>query len=339
MDCKGTEIAVLIFIVFSIILEIITIPMMYFFIKRYHATQTNTDKLIKVHKKLFWTAIPFLILTLIAIPNQIPYVMLLKCSIHQEGDDRVLNALSFTLTTNAAMYFVMQIFWFLRLYYGFKDSVLALNKYTVILYMVLFSVLIIIFVPVVIGYHWVKYQYWSALLSFWVFINVCLAISFSILFAIKLSRAHREYDGNYNAVFLVTINKITVLSLLSLLITIIAISIGFIRISILANGDRSNLLDFVSFYANLLDNYTNFLSVILSFTFFERLYMILLGKVDKCFRCCCWNKLLSIQHEKNMIIELKTVNSRSNSPVVSTPEDDHISTDFQNEPATTKTEE
>ena len=130
--------------------------------------------------------------------------------------------------------------------------------------------------------------------------KICLAISFSIIFIIKLIKAHNRYDGHDSSLFLSTINKITILSLISLLITIMAITISFIRIIRLMHGIRSNGLDLVSFTANLLDNYTNFLSVMLSFTFFERLYMILLGRVDKFFRYCCWGKLLSIQTEKNL---------------------------------------
>ena len=307
-ECLSSmDVMSIVWITINIILLANMIPLMYKFIKM------NLQKRSKKKQKwyLFYPGIIFTICTFIILIADTVVIFFYECN-HFWW---MLFMLIFGSTYTLQIVLVFTIL-FARTYFIFKSSAYALSKRTIIIYCLLF-----IMVPCSVGlveawYHISHHSEVSstALALCYVF-NMLVMVSLLTLFTQKLfitytnlPTVHDPRRSETHRNLMKVITRTVVLTSISLLFTLIA-SIGFITI------DKWNTFgQMMIALLVIIDVYTNFVCILLSYAFFDRYYQKLCGKFDhKIGQICNYISGTDV----NTLIRLTSTSTAKSSPAVS----------------------
>eukprot|EP01084_Bolivina_argentea_P042452 78261_1 len=266
-------------------------------------TFLEADRKHKISRIIFWFTILELILSLVALPLGLAFGFAYHHHIycHRMSEDIYAKILSGILAVGAIQTFVMLIIWFIRLYISFRSSAFHLTKCTMGIYVTLFILLgidlIFLFIAAAPAIRTNNWTLFMALLNLFSFVNILIAVSISVLFAIKLRKV---CVGQYDEPFINTINKMFICTTLSLLVTIISsITVAFA----LPNGQNSIISTFLGCFMITMEHYSNCLFVMLSFQGFTKYYCILLGWIHRSLNSY-WRKKIALKEAIDSNIEI-----------------------------------
>ena len=166
---------------------------------------------------------------------------------------------------------------FVRCYFIFKTTAMAISKCTVRIYIIMFILAfgLMIFLPFI--YHLRGRLYWTIIVGSFVILIIGLMVSLIILFLYKLCQAHSiDYKGDDSLTQLV--NKTTVLGMISIFSNALA------PLSIILRFQSVNHIAWIHFISNILisfEIYSNFSCVVLSYKNYDKTYHKLCGCFDK----------------------------------------------------------
>ena len=215
--------------------------------------------------------------------------------------------------------FLMLITWFIRLYSAFKGTILQIHQATMIIFL---SVAITIFIfGVIFGFD--RTLIYSDVINEhnWYIVGVILAAIFislilflCSLFIYKLVMVYKNLGSDEGFIKLIT--KITILNFTSIFITIAFIP-SLVAYTMGIYGE------FVHHFAILINYLSNFICIILSYTYYDKQYNRYCGWMNN--RCnACWFRILT-----GKSIEDKLSKVRSRSPTT-TPTTQNLSVDINN---------
>ena len=194
------------------------------------------------------------------------------------------------------------IVFFYRVYICFKDSVYAMSKYTVygfiLFFITMLSLVIIVIIPI-----WNEHSqpFRNGLIAFAFLITFIFCVWISVFFIYKLYKVFKGASTqNDDDRLLSTINKVTILSVWSIIATLFTVtswSLTFVNYS-----------TFMRIVYNIIimgDITINLICVILMYRAFESWYVVLCGCIDKKCKSCC-NQMIQEVH-----VDVRTVRSLS----------------------------
>ncbi len=228
----------------------------------------------------------------------IPWIIIEECNPQYNAFDFRVSL----LCLNLIQILLVQIIWFSRLYFTFKNTALKLSPNTIRLYIFALIFLTII-AAMAIGRYIFNYgdreqanYIWSVLLSLFSICRISIHISFCIVFINRLIKVHNYLSMDGDEDFVHTITKNTLLTILSLSITIFAACAALWGLTY--NEQHIVWRSFIAFYGVTMDQYSNCMTAMLSFKYFDGLYRKTLGCIDNCCKLC-WYKMLEAKHSRN----------------------------------------
>eukprot|EP01083_Nonionella_stella_P025458 70105_1 len=170
---------------------------------------------------------------------------------------------------------------FLRLCFIFKNSVFKLSNCTKASFTITLAtmptLLIICFLPV-----WPTMESLYIASSVLLLLAVIISIWLTVLFSFKLYKVQTSrLNVNDDDELLSMITKNTVLATVSILVTVIAVCGNTIYVAF-----QSEYMLYASLFVFLLDHYTNFVCIFLTYRFCDGYYLTLCGFVDNKCRLC-----------------------------------------------------
>lgn len=178
---------------------------------------------------------------------------------------------------------------FMRLYHIFKESVFELSKPTIIIMTTMFTIMPIALIMTILPI-WPNDDYTTlgGFVSFLFCFTMGLCAWLAFMFIYKLFKVHKQHvlrhqdhtDGTNTILPIITKN--TILSFISIALTFIA----FLAWSATIGVEQKTIV-YISDYLFLLDIYTNFGCILLTYKFFDQVYYMLLGELDAKCRLCC----------------------------------------------------
>ena len=199
---------------------------------------------------------------------------------------------------------------FLKIYIVFKDSVYALSMTTVRLFAILYSIVFIveaISIPLVIPIIAPSMDYIA--FTVWVFVwyGVLLLIAWLVSsYIYKLIQIHKSSQAilSDNNQMVKTITKTSLLFGISLSTTFILM----ILINIWYLAFLNPVLEYAIFMICIIDQYTNFLCIILSFSYYQKIY----DKMCGCLDSCCyrlWTQYLTKTDAAMVVKDIESADS------------------------------
>lgn len=188
--------------------------------------------------------------------------------------------------------------WFIRIHYVFHDSVFRISKIVTFIYV---SMAIIVMTSASIA-TWLPMDLetqeiiWLICYGFYFLVlytinHIFVYKLYSVYKAAREKEAAQDINAQY---FIIIITKIMILNFVSVVVTIIAaVSIAFY--------DITTELDFFHTFSFLLDNFTNIICVILSYSYYSSYYDKICGGWH---RCCilCGSKIIG---HNQQVVELE----------------------------------
>ena len=211
-------------------------------------------------------------------------------------------------------FYFLVLFWLYRLYDVFDGSMIPISKWTVILYIIFYTIIIIWSSTFTSLYSFKKISAAQFATESGISLVFYLIGSFaiSILFASKLVRLHKSFASNVEFAtnndrdksLLMTVSKLSILTWISLLITLIQSIALPVRFILFPN---SILMEFIGHFNSVIDPYTNFLCIILSYSHFHQMYLKICCMHSCCFRC--WMRCANVSVD---MVELAHTVSQEN---------------------------
>lgn len=193
-------------------------------------------------------------------------------------------------------FLLLQVLLLLRLYFVFKDTTMALSKLTIYFFSISFITLTScgLFVAILEIYEsdWYLRIIFLAITYLLAFM---LMIVLVILFIIKILSVYKDIDSDEQLILLIT--KITCLTFVSILVTIIA------AVMIILDPGRT----FGDVLSAQIDVYTNFLCIALSYKQFDGLYMKVCGCCHKGCERVCYRFAMVTHDERETAREIGSV--------------------------------
>ena len=308
VDCGDTE-QFYNNIVYPILFAIAAITLLlpiYFYIKAY------INQTLKSSKSMFYAGLVFFLNIFIFY---VSYAT--NCGVYCHGISHwIVQAPPFYLYTMQAVLLLLILF--MRLILIFKGlPSLSLSPWTITIYLILtatclfaacigFTMALFLATPQNQGIGFI-------LSSMALPIYIILVLWLNILFIIKLYRVYKTSEptktgkesGKENDKLVEIITKTTILSMISTLMIFVFSCFYILLFSI---GIDKYLLGTRLFLIG--DLHTNFMSILLSFNYFNGWYRKLCGN---CHWCCvrCWNKISHDDDVMNLVTELGSVESQS----------------------------
>jgi len=303
LESIGSPISI-IWIVINCLILLLTIPLTIKFLKTHFQKQSK-----KQPQYLFYPGIIFVLTAYIVMIADTISIFFYDCN-HMWW---MLFMLIFGFTYTLQISLVLIIL-FLRVYFIFKTSAYALSKLTICIFMITFISLPPIVGVVEFWYHTSHHSDESSIaLAICYFINILIMTSLLILFIHKLFTIYghlpaiqdiKQSDTHRSLMRVIT--RTVVLTSISVIFTFIA-SIGFITINKL---NKLGLM--IVAVLVIIDVYTNFVCILLSYTYFNDYYDKLCGKFDLfCGEIC--NKITgaSLMHEMVSLQKLRSISKLS----------------------------
>ena len=197
-------------------------------------------------------------------------------------------------------FYFLILFWLYRLYSVFQGTVIPLSKCTVISYIILYTITILFASGYSIAYaiNALNAATFARLSGIIIVVYLIGSTAISILFASKLIRLHKSFASNFGKFdtnndkdesLLVTVSKLSILTWLSLIITFIQSIALPVRFVLFPN---SILMEYIGHLVSIIDPYTNFVCIILSYKHFQNTYL----KICCIHSCCfhCWMKCANV---------------------------------------------
>ena len=211
--------------------------------------------------------------------------------------------------------YCLWIILFLRLYFVFIDSIYTLHKCTIYIFGFVFILMpffaVSLFLPfIMVSIRWI--------LSFVTFsITIFISLGISLLFLCKLQIVYKSMINcvTHNDELLSIITKNTILVIISITFSLI----NFTQL-LLTAMQWDQLVVNIRNFTFLLDAYTNFICIMLTYKLFESHYQFLCGRLDKnCQKCCQFcGKINNKNQITKQALEIVHCNTDTPSSVCST---------------------
>ena len=291
-----------------------TIPTIYYFVKSYFEkkkkksvsitprSKTNT----KASTSLFYVGLIFMIVTFLTLLLDI-IVGVYKCSTHHQPQ-YLAWTIPFLLTYVIQFYFLLLLL-FIRLHSVFKDTMYELSRITVRIFK--FAYILLLFL-VIIGVMLFRFRIpGSFIIAFiMVLIFIALIITLMVMYIRKLLKVYKAVSNTENAEtenLIIIITKTTILTIFSLSVTFLTP----IVLGIMSNAKCAECASNIGSTTMLLDIYTNFLCIALSYKCFGGAYIKLCGCTHKLCKKM-WYKIAGKNDPEMM--ELAITNNEGSSP-------------------------
>lgn len=310
--CGPTAVAVIIIYCLScVIAEILILLMLFKFRKMDYNSKQKGQKLF------YYFGIILGITSITAIPMQPIKQISLIC--YPSSINVYDLAVVIGLFLYLFQFYLMQILFFSRLYLCFVGTALQLSKCTIIFYLIVFIIEGVLFIPISSGKLFLNESVWYSLIVMTILIDILVAILFGVLFIYKLVTTFRSLSvgsGKTDESFLITVNKCTILLLFSFTTTLIYFAA---EITWPLHAESWTTGVFI-WFLYLFDIFTNFITFMLSYKHFDKLYDKLLGCIDiKCKQC--WIRILHVESQKNLGIVVSQSNVTTDIIISSAPTD------------------
>eukprot|EP01084_Bolivina_argentea_P078149 141784_1 len=178
-------------------------------------------------------------------------------------------------------FYLLLLIMFLRLYYVFHNSPLKLSKITTYSYILIYILLpILIIFTLSLGLNHTLFVTFVTI-SFVLF--VILILSIIILFIAKLVRVYKYCANDEELMDAVT--KTTILTLVSILVTLLIPTHSLLREPF--DFEYGSWFYFLGNVFTILDIFTNFLCIVMSYKYFDSYYYYICGCLDTQCKSLC----------------------------------------------------
>ena len=290
-------------IVINLLILLLTIPLTIKFLKTHFKKNQNQKQ--KQPQYLFYAGIAFVLTTYIILIADTISIFFYECN-HMWW---MLFMLIFGFTYTLQIMLVLIIL-FLRVYFIFQTSAYAISKATIGIFLIVF-----VSIPPTVGvvefwYHTSHHSESSSIgLAICYFVNILVMLSLLLLFIHKLFTIYGHLpkiedikQSETHRSLMRVITRTVVLTSISVIFTLTA-SIGFITI------DKLNKLGFmIVTIMVVIDVFTNFVCILLSYAYFNDYYDKLCGRFDifcggicnKITGASLMNEMVNLQKLKSM---------------------------------------
>eukprot|EP01084_Bolivina_argentea_P227751 384698_1 len=251
-----------------------------------------------MNRKIKYLVLSFLITTVLSIFLNIPFAFS-QCYLQELK----LYIAYMWMPFWSSQSFLLLIIFFYKLIHVFMKTQLRVRNTTEKIYKLCFIALPLYAVLVLCLIFPLQLLQKAPLISMVLFIGcilsyILLSISMIILFTHKLTQTYKQSVSDESIITAIT--KLTLLTTISITFTFID---GILSAAVLGVSTDSKYhiwIDILSDYATVLDTFTNFCCVVLTFQSFKRYYIVLCGCCEFGCRCCVQNMLQKDTLEKNM---------------------------------------
>ena len=266
-----------------------------YYIKHYYYFSSSDT----IQKSLFYPGLVFIITTiisLITITSATPNAVKAHCDDKSVKESIILQSLiSVTYSLHAALVFLT---FFIRIKFVFKSTLYAFSNIITIICTLLF-IMLILPIPIRPIFEYLKQPVMINISDSMQFLSyILLLIILITLFVNRLIKIYKYSDADESMV--ATITNTTLLVSISISITILLPIFWYIQ-----SVTNSLIAKSVYRICTLIDIYTNFLCVILSYKAFNSLYQSLCGIMDGLCRLC-WFKIINKNSQEIEEIQMET---------------------------------
>eukprot|EP01084_Bolivina_argentea_P118908 210918_1 len=280
-------------IVFLLLAATLSCGSIYVFCKHIQSHKRNHNK--QNSSLMFWVGLFFNITIIISATNSIIGTIIVISSCYKVSNigDRISTA------TYSLQWYGLTLTLFARIYSVFKGSTYRLSSctvYTVCSYFVIMAIPIISgFLPIWTGPD--RYAVFFTMIGLMFLSGLSYVIWITFFFIYKLYKVFKYASDDSSLLAVITRN--TLLATISILATFIAIFIWTIVVSrgTATAGGYMTPRRYIFYFGFLLDTYTNFVCIGLSYKLFTPYYDKLCGSIDQKCRFCCLNCVRKSQNE------------------------------------------
>eukprot|EP01084_Bolivina_argentea_P285104 488844_1 len=259
------------------ILFLLVMPIIYKFIKTYSKSTTVNSK---TTNHSYHCGLLFLLATILLLLSFIhEYIHFYMGNIGWYRIGTLIKSLLY-----AIQFYFLLLTLFIRLYSVFHGTVFKLQKHTIRFYVTMY--ILMPFMMLTAAVIWKYVIIGAIILALTAILTISLVISILILFIYKLIQVYSKHNDD---TLIGVITKNTILTFASILFTLISM------FAIIIFGDT-----FWSDIAMIVDLYTNFLSIMLTYDCFNNYYVTICHCMDN--KCKIWcQKLVKNQNEEKKL--------------------------------------